>query len=164
MLTVATLEEALAEEIGPYYAVCKLNATPTVDGSNKDMRGVIRDAVEQAGGTIAEFPFVTDADVATVQIGPRKLIKLMVIRGLEKAWGNWPKWDQKDGDSEHKLRQLGDALLKRIEQLQAELAAKPGEEGGEPIIVHAPESGVIQAGSHVQHDPHKWTYGEPFPY
>lgn len=162
MLTVATLEEALAEEVGPYFAVCKLDSTPTDDGTNKDMRGVIRDSIEQAGGSIGDWPNVTDGDVGTVQIGPRRLVKLMIIRGLEKCLGNWPKWDQKDGDSEQKLRQLGDALLKRIEQLQAELSAKPGEEGGEVIVASAPEIGCIQAGR-LTNDPMRWRPG-PFPY
>lgn len=163
MITVATLEEALAEEVGPYFTVCKLDSTPTLDGTNKDMRGVIRDSIEQAGGSIADWPNVTDGDLATVQTGPRKLVKLMIIRGLEKCWGNWPKWDQKDGDSEQRLRQLADGLLKRIEQLQAELAAKPGEEGGDAIIAQAPEIGQIKAGSYVENDPIRWRPG-PFPY
>lgn len=163
MLTVATLEEALAEEIGPYYAVCRLNATPTADGSNKDMRGVIRDAVELAGGSIADWPNVTDADVATVQTPPRRLVKIMILRGFEKCWGNWPKWDQKDGDAEHKLRGLGDALVKRMDQIKAELEAKPGEEGGEPFVESAPEIGQIQVGSYIANDPYRWIGGR-FPY
>jgi hypothetical protein len=163
MLTVATLEEYLAEEIGPYFAVCKLNATPTLDGSNKDMRGVIRDAVESAGGSVADWPAVTDADVGTIQVAPSRFGKIMVLRGLEKAWGNWPKWDQKDGDAEHKLRGLGDALLKRIDQLKSDLAAAPGEEGGEIVVADAPEIGQIQAGSYIPNDPFRWVRG-PFPY
>jgi hypothetical protein len=119
--------------------------------------------VESAGGSVADWPAVTDADVGTIQVAPSRFGKIMVLRGLEKAWGNWPKWDQKDGDAEHKLRGLGDALLKRIDQLKSDLAAAPGEEGGEIVVADAPEIGQIQAGSYIPNDPFRWVRG-PFPY
>jgi hypothetical protein len=146
MLTVATLEEELAEEIGPYLAICGMDAVPTPDGSNVSMRGPIRKAVARSGGTIAEYPFVTDADVATATADPERIALRARLYGLEKCWGNWAKFDQRDGDTEKKLRQLGEALEKRIKALKDELnEEEPGIDA--PTGAEASDIGKIRAGT-----------------
>lgn len=162
-LTVSAMEEELIEEYRPYMALLRMDVS-TKDGNNANLRSVIRRAVEACGGTIADFPYVTDDDLSTITAGAGRLWLVARIYLMEKLWDWWAKFDQRDGDTEQKLRPVAQDLAKRVAELKAELA-NPEEVNGVAILPSAPEVGTIDAGSEVPHDPFRWgRVPRPFPY
>jgi hypothetical protein len=74
--------------------------------------------------------------------------KLHTIRIL---WGKWAEVDQKDGDVEQKLNQLGDRLEKKEKALLEEL--KDPELAASQIVETPPVIGIIKAGATVPINP-----------
>jgi hypothetical protein len=162
-LTIAAMEEELIEELRPYMAITKMDVS-TKDGNNVSLRSVIRRAIEACGGSIADFPYVTDADIATITAGAGRLWLVARIYLLEKVWDHWAKFDERKGDTDQKLREVAKDLAKRVDTLKEELA-NPEEAGGVAILPSAPEVGEISAGSDIPHDPFRWGFSRrPFPY
>src|SRR4051812_14427807 len=91
-LTVSAMEEELIEEFRPYMTLLRMDVS-TKDGNNANLRSVIRRAVEACGGTIADFPYITDADIATITAGAGRLWLVARIYLLEKLWDWWAKFD-----------------------------------------------------------------------
>lgn len=108
-----------------------------------DLLGPIRDAVPTAGGVLADPTEVTDGDVATVTSYQRFII-LARINVVKRMWGRWAEVDQKDGDVEQKLNQLGDRLEKKAKALLEEL--KDPELAATLIVETPPVIGTIKAG------------------
>jgi hypothetical protein len=160
--TVADLEAELWGAFGPLLTLVKLSTV--VDGSRPALRSVIRDAVEAAGGTVANPPEVTDDDIATIPVGHLIYRKLADLYILEKIWGNWALVDMKKGTTEQKLSQLADRIQKKIEELKKELADPDSPIASLGIPIPAAEVGKIIAGSYVPHDPFFGRFGDRFPY
>lgn len=159
-LTRALVERELIGDFGPYIAICKLNAV-IQDGTNPSLEGPIREAVIAAGGTIEEWPFVTDGDIATITGSAVRFMFFARINVLEKVWGNWAHVDQKSGEEQQMLDQLAKRIKEKIAALKEEL--KDPEILGIDVV-GPPSSGVISVGSYIQHDPLNPRFFDRFPY
>lgn len=108
-----------------------------------DLLAPIRDAVPLAGGVLGDPTEVTDGDIASVTSYQRFLL-FARINTVKRMWGRWAEVDQKDGDVEQKLNQLGDRLEKKLKALQEEL--KDPELAALAVIETPPVIGQIKAG------------------
>jgi hypothetical protein len=102
--------------------------------------------VVSCGGTIAQYPFVTDGDLASVTQGPERVALIALLNVLKTIWGHWAKFDQRDGDTDQKLSQIADRLEKRIKAIEESLL-NPETAGGVIVMPSAPEIGIIKAGT-----------------
>lgn len=142
----ATVERELLQEVGPYFRVCQLDST-TQDGSNVAMEGPIRLAIEACGGSVVDWPYVTDADIATITESASRLIYFSKYYCFDKCWGNWPHTDQSHGSESQSLDQLAKRLRERLAEYKEELKDPDIVPGGALIEIEAPESGKIEAGT-----------------
>lgn len=152
-MTRADLEKELIGRYKGFMAKCRLNIS-TMDGTNPDLEGIIRDAVDAVGGT--------DGDPATVGVSMRTIMRPAGIFLLEKCIGNWAEWDQKSGMTDQKLSQLADQMRDEIKAIQEELADP--EQAGIVVIDPPPDAGIIRAGTYIPHDPFRGLRGDRFPY
>lgn len=161
--TVETMEAELWSAFGPYFTLVGLGVVDG-GGARPALRAIIRDAVEAGGGTIADPPLVTDADIATMKIGHLGYKKVVALHALETIWGNWAKVDVKSGTTEQKLDQLAKRIQDKIKALTEELADPDSPTSILGIPIPAADIGEIIVGSYVPHDPYRWRYGDRFPY
>jgi hypothetical protein len=128
MATRADIQKVLIRELGPWLSVAGLDGE-TQDTPNDSLEHAIGRAITSGGGSVLAPPTVTDDDVATVTVGFYKFAVLAQFYLLDTIWGNWPYVDQKDGDTEQKLNQLADRLVKKQDAILEQLA--------DPSIVEA---------------------------
>lgn len=144
--TRADIEEELIEECGPFVAVVGGNAL-TKDGTNKSLEGPIRRAIERSGGTVADPPLVTDADVATVTGSFSTLTFFARYFLLQKCRSRWAEWDQKQGNESQNLSDIRKALDAMIEEINEQLKDPDLIPGVEVNDIGVASSGLIEAGT-----------------
>lgn len=126
MLTRANVELILIARVGAWLTSAGLDGV-TVSGSNESLNDPIGWAIRQAGGTVSNPAFVTDADVQTVaSVDLDKLLDLAEYRVLLSVLSNNTATDIKAGPVEIKDSQFGAALLARIAALRTQIAADYG--------------------------------------
>jgi hypothetical protein len=135
-ITLAKVVEDLSEDLSGFMS--------KVGMTEESLHSPIRDAVPAAGGVLADPTEVTDADVATVTSYPRLRI-FATLFTIRRIWGKWAEVDQKDGDVDQKLNQLGDRLEKKEKAILEELK-DPELTELISVVETPPVIGTIKAG------------------
>ena len=127
MLTRANVESILVQRIGGWLANASLPVT--IVGSNAAINDPLGYAIRIAGGTVASYALVADADVATVADADLdKMLDVAELRALENVLSNFALVDAKAGPVEAKSSQFADRLERTIARLRNQLAIRYGIE------------------------------------
>ncbi len=126
--TRANVELILVQRTSGWLANAGLAITTA--GANASLNDAIGYGIRIAGGTVASYALVTDADVATVADADLdKMLDVAELRALETVLSNFVLVDAKAGPVEAKSSQFADRLMKVIDRLRMQLAFRYGIEG-----------------------------------
>jgi hypothetical protein len=126
-LTRAQTESILVQRIGGWLTNASLPVT--IVGSNAALNDPIGYGIRIAGGTVASYALVADADLLTVADADLDmLLDLAELRALENILSNYALVDAKAGPVEAKASQFADRLERVIARLRQQLAVRYGIE------------------------------------
>lgn len=137
--TVNSLIAELTEEFGPVMAAASM--------PDSYLLGPIRKAILQGGGSIADPPSVTDADVQTATAPFDTLVTYAKLHLIRKFLGNYAGVDMKSGEESQSLSQLA----KRMQELQTEVK-EDLKDPDDPLTMRRPtppQIGIIQEGTSI---------------
>lgn len=127
-LTRANTEAILVQRLGAWLTNAGL--ATTIVGTNASLNDPIGYAIRIAGGAVASYALVTDADLATVADADLDmLLDVAELRALENVLSNFTLVDAKAGPVEAKSSQFADRLERVIARKRAQLAQRYGIEG-----------------------------------
>jgi hypothetical protein len=119
-VTRANVEAILVQRAGPLMT--KAGMATTIVGTNANLNDPIGWGVRQAGGTVAVYSLVTDADLATVDSADTdKMLDFAELRLLKNILTNISLVDTQVGSRRESLSQLARQLENRIKTFTEEL-------------------------------------------
>lgn len=125
-MTRAQAEQMLVVRCGPIMSAADMATTDT--GSNADLNDPIGYGVRKAGGAVASYALVTDADVATAT-NLDLMLDWAEYRLLENLLTNLDDVDIEAGPRSEKLSQLAAQVERRVIRLMDKLALESANVG-----------------------------------
>ena len=126
-LTRAQFETIMIQRIGGWYA--NVSFPVTIIGSNAALNDPLGYAIRVAGGTVASYALVADADLLTVADADLDmLLDVAELRALENVLSNFTLVDAKAGPVEAKSSQFADRLERVIARKRSQIAVRYGIE------------------------------------